>query len=603
MKPAGAVVVVLALINGPAGQAPLPKILFLTHSAGYQHDVVRRPAPDRMSLAEEQLVAATRGMFEVVATQDCGEVTGEKLKSYSAVVFYTTGELPIEKEALIEFVRNGGGFVGIHCATDTLYKFPEYGEMIGGYFDGHPWHEEITAIVEDRRHPATAHLGASVKLKDEIYQFRNWERKNVHVLLSLDNSSVQIDRGKRADRDYALAWARTFGKGRVFYTALGHRAELWRDARFLTHLVNGLRWTMRLQEPVDDEGFEPLGFEDGWVQAGPGKFTVRDGVATSSGGMGLWYYSRRPFKNFILKVEFRQAKPSADSGVFVRFPRVEGDPWIPVREGYEVQIAGDGISKQGTGAIYDFQAPTEVPLKPAGEWNEYEIACLGQNYYVRLNGRRITTFVGGRSEIGMVGLQNHGDESIVQFRNVRVRELPDDAAAYHVLFDGRDTKGWKMAGAGGFDLNGDVLTTRGGMGLLWNTREFGDFVMMLEWKVARKADNSGIFVRFPDPGDDPWVAVHKGYEVQICDTAEVKHRTGSVYSFQDATHVPTKPVGQWNTMEILAIGRRYTVRINGELVCEFEGDRSEKGFVGLQNHDNESKVSYRNIRVIELKRE
>jgi type 1 glutamine amidotransferase len=126
----------------------------------------------------------------------------------------------------------------------TLMKYPPYGEMVGGCFDGHPWNQEVEVKVEDREHPATAHLGASFRIKDEIYQVKDWERKNVHVLLSVDPSSVDLSKGKRSDRDYALAWTKSYGKGRVFYTALGHYPEVWKDERFLKHLVGGIQWVL-----------------------------------------------------------------------------------------------------------------------------------------------------------------------------------------------------------------------------------------------------------------------------------------------------------------------------------------------------------------------
>jgi hypothetical protein len=232
---------------------PLPKVLFLTHSAGFVHDVVKRKG-DKLSLAEEALVAAAKGRFDLVASQDCHQ----DFSQYAAVIFYTTGELKIDADALCEFVKKGGGFVGIHCATDTLYKHVGYSELIDGYFDGHPWHQKVVAISEDRRHPATAHLPRAWAIRDEIYQFKNWDRKNVHVLLSLDPASVDISKGKRADKDYALAWTSEFGKGRVFYTALGHGANMWRDPKFLEHVLGGLSWTLGLREIRDRDGFEPF---------------------------------------------------------------------------------------------------------------------------------------------------------------------------------------------------------------------------------------------------------------------------------------------------------------------------------------------------------
>ena len=190
------------------------------------------------------------GAFEATVTDDPGALTAENLRNYDAVLFYTTGELPIseeQKKAFLDFLRNGKGFAGVHSATDTFYKWPEYGELIGGYFDRHPWHQEVRVKVEDRRHPATRHLGESFTIHDEIYQFRNWSRDKVHVLLSLEVESVDLTNKnvRRTYKDFGLAWTNTYGKGRVFYTALGHRPEVWADERFRTHLLNGLRWVMK----------------------------------------------------------------------------------------------------------------------------------------------------------------------------------------------------------------------------------------------------------------------------------------------------------------------------------------------------------------------
>lgn len=360
---------------------------------------------------------------------------------------------------------------------------------------------------------------------------------------------------------------------------------------------------------TDPEGFTSL-FDgtgtEGWRQAGPGGFRIENGAAAAHGGMGLWYYEKRSFRDFILKLEFQQARMESNSGVFVRFPRVNDDPWRAAREGYEIQIAGGQVGKHSTGAIYSFQAPTEVPLRPAGEWNEYEITCIGQHYYVRLNGRLVNVFQATRSLSGMIGLQNHDDKNdgrnLVRFRNIRVKELPARASSYHVLFEG-DRKGWKMCGPGAFEVAEGALVSQGGMGLLWHERPFADFVLLLEWRVERREDNSGVFLRFPDPGDDPMVAVRRGYEIQIHDAGRPGERTGSVYSLQDAREAAPFEPGRWNFMEVSAAGSAYEVRINGRGVNTFAGERSRSGHIGLQNHDAESIVRFRNIRVVELKSE
>jgi type 1 glutamine amidotransferase len=221
------------------------KVLYLTHAAGWKHDVL----PLSQQILKQ--IGERSGAFEVTATEDCSVLSRDGLAKYNAVVFYTTGELPIsdeQKTAVLDFVRSGKGFVGIHSATDTFYKWPEYGELIGGYFDGHPWHQEVTIKVEDRNHPATRHLEESFNIKDEIYQMKNFSRNRVRVLMSLDTNSVDLKLTDvhRTDKDFAIAWCRDYGRGRVFYTALGHRSEVWNDQRFQQHILGALRWVMRL---------------------------------------------------------------------------------------------------------------------------------------------------------------------------------------------------------------------------------------------------------------------------------------------------------------------------------------------------------------------
>lgn len=243
-----------------ASTRPAPRrVLFFTHSAGFRHPVVERPSADTLSFAERQLAQAARGRFVVDASQDPADITADNLARYDGVVFYTTGSPPMDqpgKQALLDYIRTGHGFVGIHSATDTFYDWPEYGEMIGGYFDGHPWHQEVRIDVPQRDHPSTAHLGEHFTIHDEIYQFRNFSSAKVQVLLRLDNDSVDIAKGKRADRDYALAWARSYAQGRVFYTALGHGENVWKDPRFLAHLLGGIQWATGAGEEDATSGKE-----------------------------------------------------------------------------------------------------------------------------------------------------------------------------------------------------------------------------------------------------------------------------------------------------------------------------------------------------------
>ncbi len=223
------------------------RLLYCTHSAGFKHDCLDMSMDVMKKLGEES------GSFEATTTDDATTLTPESLKSYDAIVFCTTGELPMSEEAkrtLIQCIRNGTAFIGIHNATDTFYQFPDYGEMLGGYFDGHPWNQEVNVIVEDKNHPSTRGLGDSFRITDEIYQQRDWSREKSHVLLKLDTGSVDMTKEgiKRTDNDFALAWCHNFGQGRVFYTGLGHSKEVWNDPRFQKHLLGGIQWALGIAE-------------------------------------------------------------------------------------------------------------------------------------------------------------------------------------------------------------------------------------------------------------------------------------------------------------------------------------------------------------------
>jgi 3-keto-disaccharide hydrolase len=173
------------------------------------------------------------------------------------------------------------------------------------------------------------------------------------------------------------------------------------------------------------------------------------------------------------------------------------------------------------------------------------------------------------------------------------------------IFDGKTLNGWKMAGEGRFVIieSDAALQSDKGGGLLWySEKQYKDFILKLDWKISDEGDNSGVFVRFPDPDDNPNIAVREGYEVQIDNRAGNRiHQTGAIYDFAAPSKIVSKPPGQWNTMEIQTLGQSYTVIINGQKVTEFTGSRTTEGHIGLQAHDDESKVSFKNIMVKEAK--
>jgi hypothetical protein len=187
-----------------------------------------------------------------------------------------------------------------------------------------------------------------------------------------------------------------------------------------------------LPGPGDEVGFRPLfgrASSDGWAQCGPGFFTLTNGVATSHGGMGLWWHTNRMFTNFVIRGEWRMENRESDSGVFMRFPDPGQDPWVAVKHGHEMEIGDDPAGKEPswqTGALYPFQPPTHVPTRAIGEWNRYEVIAVGQTYIVRVNDETVTVWSDPkqRSAFGYLGLQNYADGKGTQHRRLRIRELP-----------------------------------------------------------------------------------------------------------------------------------------------------------------------------------
>ena len=183
------------------------------------------------------------------------------LKKYDAVIFAnTTGDLPLpDPQAFLDWIKVGHGFIGMHAATDTFPGFPAYTEMIGGHFLRHGPQVEVEAINQDTECSACRHLGQTWKVFDEIYQMKDFDRTKVHGLLTLDKHPNDKTPG-----DYPISWRKNYGQGRVFYTSLGHREDIW-DAnwkdkngrrknspevarQYQQHILGGIRWALGLEK-------------------------------------------------------------------------------------------------------------------------------------------------------------------------------------------------------------------------------------------------------------------------------------------------------------------------------------------------------------------
>ena len=275
-------VIVVALLAAAtlSAQAAPKKLLFLTHAALYKHTSLgpAEKAVTELGKTGGYEVTTVEGYKQDPKQLDFSFLTREYLNQFDGVMMMTNGNLPFsdaQKKNLVDFVRGGKALIGAHCASLTFYNYPEFGELLGGYFNRNLPQGTIAVLkVEDTRHPATKMLGTSWPLVDEFYLFGTapWDaarpdenvdvlfknkipmgfsRDKVHVLLSLDTEHMDMSKQPNLKRggDYPQAWTKEVGKGRTFYTSLGHRDDIWSgDAVFRAHVNGGIRWALGLEQ-------------------------------------------------------------------------------------------------------------------------------------------------------------------------------------------------------------------------------------------------------------------------------------------------------------------------------------------------------------------
>lgn len=437
--------------KAPAAAAKARRLLVYSGAKGFVHTAIPYGA------ATLRMIGEKTGAFEAVLSDDPNSLSPESLKAFDAVcINNATGDLFDDaawKQGLLDFVRDGKGLVGIHAATDCFYQWPEYGELIGGYFDGHPWNEEVTVKVDDLQHPLNAAFGGkSFAVADEIYQFKApYTRDRLHVLLSLDTGKTNMTKGgiNRQDGDFAVSWVRNYGLGRVFFCSLGHRHDIFWNPAVLQHYLAGVQFALG-DLPADALPSAQYG-ADGWISllngkdltgwfAKPGSWAVDDGALVCKGGGYIW--AEQPFSDFVLDLKFRISE-QGNSGIFFR----TADTKDCVQTGIEMQIL-DSHGKAAPdahdcGAIYDCLAPSKNAAKPAGEWNHVILTCRGSRIQVELNGESIIDMdlerwtEAGRNpdgtankfkipykdmpRAGRIGFQDHGNP--VWYREIRLKRL------------------------------------------------------------------------------------------------------------------------------------------------------------------------------------
>ena len=252
----GASIALCTLCVAQSSATPQKKhLLVVGEERGYRHEAVSH------AMATIEQMGTATGLWDTTLRTDPEVLTKKKLEynaknlnDFDAVLFFTGGDLEMDAQQKIDFISfihdDGKGFIGVHSAAITFLDWPEYGDMIGGYYDEHPWLTfDAPIIVEDPGFPGMQQFPHSFVLRDEIYQLRNYSRDKVRVLMRLDVSQLDMKNRNvhRTDGDFAVTWAKMYGKGRVYYTTLGHVEANWDKPEFQEMITEAIKWATRLE--------------------------------------------------------------------------------------------------------------------------------------------------------------------------------------------------------------------------------------------------------------------------------------------------------------------------------------------------------------------
>jgi type 1 glutamine amidotransferase len=248
--------------KAPAPPKAKRKVLIYSKTAGFRHSSIA------IGAKAIEMMGDKTGAYTAFHTEDESYFEPEKLKAFDAVFMenttgnclrpkYEKGDMEAEKlanqreemlkKSLADFVSSGKGLAGVHSATDTYGGWKEYNMMMGGAFDGHPWHEKVPVKNLEPKHPLNAAFdGHDFEITDEIYQFRadTAHPSDRKFLLALDTQKKDVSKGKRKDGLYPVSWLSTYGKGRTFYCSLGHREEIYWNPAILKHYLAGIQYVL-----------------------------------------------------------------------------------------------------------------------------------------------------------------------------------------------------------------------------------------------------------------------------------------------------------------------------------------------------------------------
>ena len=428
-----------AAAHARAGSFP---VLVFSKTAGFRHDSI----PKGIAAIKD---LGTANNFDVVATEDAAIFTDAGLVSFKAVIFLsTTGDiLDLGQQAAFErYIRAGGGFVGIHSASDTEYSWPWYGGLVGAYFNSHPAIQNANVIVEDTNDLSTTSLPATWLRNDEWYNFQTNPRTNVHVLCRLDESSYTGG----TMGDHPIAWSHNYDGGRAWYTAGGHTAASYAEPLFRMHLLGGIRYAagVSIERPARAIMLFDGTNTSAWVNTagGPISWPVLNGALQVNPGSGS-IQTVSNYSDFQLHVEFRI--PTSPSNTA---EQSLGNSGVYLQSRYEIQIL-DSYGRTLTGAndgaaIYGQKDADANAALPDEKWETYDMTFRAARWQgaTKIQNATVTVYwnsilVQDNAEIplstqagaaensspGPVLLQDlHG---LIQFRNIWILPAADIPAA------------------------------------------------------------------------------------------------------------------------------------------------------------------------------
>lgn len=408
---------------------PHPRVLVFSKTTAFRHDSIPTGIEALQNLAKQK-------EFTVEATEDATVFTPAGLKKFDCIVFLSTTGDPLNDEqqkAMEGFIEGGGGYLGIHAASDTEYDWPWYGELVGAYFKRHPAPQMADVKIEDHANPATADLPDTWTREDEWYDFRANPRGKVRVLASLDPKSYK---DSEMTEDHPIIWCHSMGMGRAFYCELGHTQASYKEDPYLQTLYGGILWASQAKTPADAKPIK-WNVSKGWK--------VEDGAQVNETGGVDELVSSDKYGDGHYHFEFKIPKGS-NSGVYL-----QGRYELQIFDSYgkankDLTFADCGGLYAGLAKGQEGVAPLKNGLLPPGEWNEYDILFHAPKFSggkktenakfveVRLNGVVIQKDVvlGGptqgpmfKDEAAKGPIMLQGDHGAVTYRNTWFRPVND----------------------------------------------------------------------------------------------------------------------------------------------------------------------------------